>query len=183
MRVYTKFVERLAARGGVVADHLPAVVVAGEEVGGVGGEVGGAALDHAGDALDAGNAAELTLDEDVEVADRELHEVGVIEDAGLALADGVPADDGGPTGVDAHGALGVLPDLVHSLDAEFVEGVVEPLVGGPDFFKDFGFVVEHGAPVRAGGRRGWPSIPRRGPWCGAGPGPLTLRRSRPEKGT
>nr|ABZ08909.1 hypothetical protein ALOHA_HF4000APKG5H11ctg2g27 [uncultured marine microorganism HF4000_APKG5H11] len=125
-----------AALRGVVGDHAPAVFVAGEDVGGVGAEVGGLSLHHAGDAFNAGDAAEFSLDDHVQVADLELHQCRVLEDAVPALTYIFPADQGRPPGVHAHGPVGVLPDAVHDVDVQVGERVVEPLVGGFDLFDD-----------------------------------------------
>ena len=52
-----------------------------------------------------------------------------LENALPAIADGLPTHQWLPAGVDAHSLLSTLPDGVHALHAEFVERIVEALVG------------------------------------------------------
>ena len=73
----------------------------------------------------------------LDVADDDLHALGVGEDALPTLADFLPAFQQLPARMHALDPVGVQPDRFHSLQVEAVHGGVEPLVGGQDFLFRF----------------------------------------------
>ena len=114
----------------MVGGHPPVGVSADEDISGVGAEVICPTLYHASDYLYTRDITEVALDHHVQITNVKLHHVGGIEDAFPTLADRLPSHQRLPPGMDAKSPVGMLPDIIHTLYAEFVESVVEPLVGG-----------------------------------------------------
>ena len=75
-----------------MGDHAPAVITADENVGRKGAEIGRCSRDYAGDDFNTGDAAEIALDEYVQITDLELHEVRILKDTVPAHAHSFPSD-------------------------------------------------------------------------------------------
>src|SRR5438132_667863 len=83
----------------------------------------------AGDVLHAEHPGHVTRHLDHDVGETELHREGVVEDHDPAVADGRPAGSEIPTGMDAGHVVFLAPHLIHLLDVETLEGLVEAFVG------------------------------------------------------
>src|SRR5213593_3797985 len=114
---------------GVVEHHLPAIVLALEDV--RGDDRGDRhAPSHLGeDVLRAGDPGATARDGELNVADGEADLTRVVKDRLPGRADVVPADEQRPARVNALDVIAVRPHLFHLGEIERLERSVEPRVG------------------------------------------------------
>src|SRR5262249_31264860 len=79
-------------------------------------------------ALGAGDPRQIRLDVDVDLADGEAHLALILEDGVPGLADGLPAREQRPAGVNAPHALAVRPQPVHLVEVTALQRPVEARV-------------------------------------------------------
>src|SRR5438105_3819352 len=117
--------------GAVVMNHQPPPLLPFIEVGGQHARFLFLAFRtaSAGDVLHAEHPGHVARHLDHDVGETELHREGVVEDHDPAVADGRPAGSEIPTGMDAGHVVFLGPHLIHLLDVEALEGLVEAFVG------------------------------------------------------
>src|SRR5215813_5572995 len=118
---------------GVVEHHLPAVVLALEDVRGDDRGDRHAASHLREDVLGTGDPGETARDGELDVADGEADLTRVVKDGLPGSADVVPADEQRPPRVDALHVVAVRPHLLHLGEIERLECAVEARVGLLDF--------------------------------------------------
>ncbi len=119
----------LEAGRGVVRDDEPVIPGSHEDIGSQDAKALGLTFNDAGDAFDAGYETAIAFHGDIDVVDVEVHQSGAVENPLPGAAYIAPAYDGLPAGVNAQGAVGLLPNGVHLSQIQRAEGVIETLVG------------------------------------------------------